>query len=165
MEIVGQEDKRQIFALLTCFMSGKISPPQRLYQGKTQHCTPTSVRFPKGWHVHYSKNHWSNEITMWRFVDTILLPYINKWLTPLIYLQNSLSCVWLIFLLPTERNRFPKKQKERKTELSPNSFQVGVLESCSHWISIQRPIKKNHLWPGMIQKWKKNVNCKYFGYI
>lgn len=134
MEIVVLEDKKQITALLTCSMSGKILPPQLLYQGKTQHCTPTSVRFPKGWHVHYSKNHWSNEITMWRFVDTILLPYINKMLDSFDLPSKQLVLCVINILLPTERNRFPKKEKERKTALSPNSFQVGVLDSCSHWI-------------------------------
>lgn len=47
MEIVGLEDKKQITALLTCSMSGELLPPQLLYQGKTQQCTPTSCGFPR----------------------------------------------------------------------------------------------------------------------
>lgn len=114
MEIVGQEDKRQIFALLTCSMSGKIPPPQRLYQGKTQHCTPTSVRFPKGWHVHYSKNHWSNEITMWRFVDTILLPYINKMLDSFDLPSKQLVLCVINIFAAHRKESFPKKRERKK---------------------------------------------------
>ncbi|XP_062604206.1 uncharacterized protein LOC134266007 [Saccostrea cucullata] len=98
VEIVGPEDKRQITALLTCSMSGKILPPQLLYQGKTLQCTPTSVRFPQGWDIHFSENHWSNEETMCRFVDTILLPYINKMRDSLdLPLKQPALCIFDVF--------------------------------------------------------------------
>ncbi|VDI04793.1 Hypothetical predicted protein [Mytilus galloprovincialis] len=77
VEITGLEDKHQITALLTCTMAGNLLPPQLLYQGKTDQCHPP-VKFPKGWDIHHSENHWSNEQTMLRFIDTILLPYIHE---------------------------------------------------------------------------------------
>ena len=58
-------------------MAGNLLPPQLLYQGKTDQCHPP-VKFPKGWDIHHSENHWSNEQTMLRFIDTILLPYIHE---------------------------------------------------------------------------------------
>lgn len=76
MSITGLEDKRQITALLSCTMSGKLLPPQILYQGKTDQCHPPTT-FPTDWDIFHSENHWSNEDTMKRFVDKILTPYIN----------------------------------------------------------------------------------------
>ncbi|CAC5363248.1 unnamed protein product [Mytilus coruscus] len=36
------------------------------------------VQFPKGWDIHHSENHWSNQQTILRFIDTILLSYIHE---------------------------------------------------------------------------------------
>ena len=70
------DDKREMTVLLSCTLSGKLLPPQLLYSGKTQQCHP-KVDFPPGWDVWHSVNHWSNEQTMLRYVDTILVPYVT----------------------------------------------------------------------------------------
>lgn len=98
IEIVGLEDKTQITALLSCTMAGEMLPPQLLYQGKTENCTPTSVKFPSGWDVFYSENHWSNETTMCRFVDTIVVPYITKTRDDLdLPLKHPALCIFDLF--------------------------------------------------------------------
>ena len=56
---------------------GDYLPTQLLYQGKTPKCHP-QVSFPPGWDVWHSENHWSNEITMKRYIDKIIVPFITK---------------------------------------------------------------------------------------
>ena len=57
---------------------GEFLSPQLIYQGTTKRCLP-SMKFPAGWYVTYSANHWSNETTMMKYVKEILLPYLaNK---------------------------------------------------------------------------------------
>ena len=77
MSITELEDKRQISALLSCTMSGTLLPPQILYQGKTDQCHP-NAQFSSDWDIFHPENHWSNEQSMLRFVDTIISPYINE---------------------------------------------------------------------------------------
>ena len=58
-------------------MSGDILPPQLLYQEKTEKCHP-KVDFPEEWDIWHSENHWSNESTMIRFADEILITYVRE---------------------------------------------------------------------------------------
>ena len=77
VEIAGVEDKRQLTAVLAGTMSGKFLPPQVIYGGKTPKCLP-SVEFPKDWDITYTPNHWANEATTERYIEKILLPYIER---------------------------------------------------------------------------------------
>ena len=74
VEIVGA-DKRQITAVFAITPLGDFLAPQLIYQGTTTKCLP-SVRFPHGFDITCTENHWSNECTMERYLDKILLPYI-----------------------------------------------------------------------------------------
>ena len=58
-------------------MSGKLLPPQLVYQGKTKGCLP-SVSFPNDWDVTFTPNHWCNEVTMERFIRKIIAPYVEE---------------------------------------------------------------------------------------
>lgn len=60
VEVAGEDDKRQLTAVLAGSMAGEFLPPQLIYQGKTSQCLPC-VEFPDEWHITYSINHWSNE--------------------------------------------------------------------------------------------------------
>ena len=62
VEIIGNDDKQQLTAVLGCSMSGDFLPPQLIYQGKTKKCLP-HFQFPDSWDVTYSENHWANENT------------------------------------------------------------------------------------------------------
>ena len=75
--MLGTDDKRQITALLACTLSGKLLPPQLIYQGLTDACHP-KVNFPKPWHITHSENHWSNEKTMLDYIDKVIVPYVEK---------------------------------------------------------------------------------------
>ena len=57
--IKGVDDKRQITVTFTVSASGVFLPIQLIYQGKTKSCLP-KFKFPKEFHVTYTKNHWSN---------------------------------------------------------------------------------------------------------
>ena len=75
VEVVAANDKRQITAVFGITLSGDFLPPQLIYQGTTPKCLP-SIRFPAGWDVTFSENHWSNESTMQDYLNKILFPYI-----------------------------------------------------------------------------------------
>ena len=75
--IVGSDDKREITAVLAATSSGKHLPPQLLYKGMTKRCHSV-VAFSCGWDIWHSSNHWSNEDTMKRYLDTIMTPFVNE---------------------------------------------------------------------------------------
>lgn len=71
------KDKREMTVLLAISLSGKLLPHQLLYAGKTAKCHPM-VDFPAGRDVWHSKNHWSTEDTMVRYIDEIIAPYVRE---------------------------------------------------------------------------------------
>ena len=74
ISIKGLNDKREITALLSVTLSGTILPPQLLYSGKTERCHP-DFNFPKDWHT---ENLWANQLTVLRYIDTVLIPYLQS---------------------------------------------------------------------------------------
>ena len=75
--IAHSNDKRQLTAVLAITTSGDYLSPQLLYQGKTPKCHP-QILFPPSWDVWYSENHWSNEITMKRYIDKIIILFVAQ---------------------------------------------------------------------------------------
>ena len=75
--IAHSDDKRQLTAVLAITAAGDYLPAQLFYQGKTLKCHP-QVSFPPGWDVWHSENHWSNEITMKRYIDKVIVPFVTK---------------------------------------------------------------------------------------
>ena len=75
--ISHSDDKRQLTAVLAVTAAGDYLPPQLLYQGKTLRCHP-QVAFSDGWDVWHSENHWSNEITMKRYIDKVIVPFVME---------------------------------------------------------------------------------------
>ena len=73
--ITDSDNKHQITAVLATSMAGEYLTTQFIL--KTQRCHP-SVSFPKGWDIWHLENHWSNEDTMQRYVEQIIVPYIDK---------------------------------------------------------------------------------------
>ncbi|KAI8522062.1 hypothetical protein Bbelb_018160 [Branchiostoma belcheri] len=62
--------------LLAITLSGKLLPPQLVYQGKTTACHP-KFNFPEEWDIHHSESHWSNASTMGRYANKVLIPYVT----------------------------------------------------------------------------------------
>ena len=74
--IAGLDDKRQTTAIFAGNMVGEFLSPQLIYKGKTKACLP-SVKFPKGWDLTFTSNHWANEISMKSYVEKIIVPFVN----------------------------------------------------------------------------------------
>lgn len=62
VEIAGADDKQQITAVFGGSIAGDFLPVQLIYQGKTTRSLP-SHKFPSSWHVTFTENHWSSELT------------------------------------------------------------------------------------------------------
>ena len=76
VEIACINDKRQITVTLAGSMSGELLPMQLLYQGTTNRCHP-KFSFPVDFDVWHTPNHWANEDTTIRFIQHIIIPYIQ----------------------------------------------------------------------------------------
>ena len=77
VEFTGVNDKHQITAVFAGTLSGEFLPPQIVYHGKTVKCLP-STESPPDWHVTFSGNHWSNEVTITTSLQKVLFPYIES---------------------------------------------------------------------------------------
>ena len=62
VKIKGLNNKRLITAVFAVTKDGYFLPPQIIYKGKTSRCLPLT-KFPSGWDITYTKNHWANEET------------------------------------------------------------------------------------------------------
>lgn len=58
-------------------LSGDVLPPQVIYKGKTDACH-AKYNFPDDWDVTHTENHWANKDTSFRYLDKIIVPYVNK---------------------------------------------------------------------------------------
>ena len=76
--VKGTDDKRQYTSLLACTLSGQLLPPQIIYQGKTDQCHPHGVKWPQDWDVTHTETHWSTSESMLRYLDKIIVPYVEQ---------------------------------------------------------------------------------------
>ena len=84
VEMSALTDKRQITAVFCGNMVGDFLPVQLVYKGRTNRCHPR-YKFPSGWHISHSPNHWSTEETMVQYVENIIHPYVES-------VRYTLSC-------------------------------------------------------------------------
>ena len=77
VEMIGENDKRQITAVFCCSLVGEFLPVQIIYAGKTARCHP-QFHFPVDWHITHSPKHWSNEETAIQYINIIVLPYVAQ---------------------------------------------------------------------------------------
>ena len=75
--IAHSDDKRQVTAVFAATMTGKYLPTQVIYKGKTERCHPM-VKAPQGWDIWHSENHWSNQNTMKRYIEKIIIPFVTQ---------------------------------------------------------------------------------------
>ena len=76
--LTGQEDKREITCVLGCTLSGKLLPPQVIYQGMTERCHPCGISYPTEWDIWHSETHWCTQETMMRYIQQVLLPWLEQ---------------------------------------------------------------------------------------
>ncbi len=75
--ICGLQDKRMITGVFCGSLIGEFLPPQLIYGGKTNRCHPLSP-FPSKWDITHNAKHWSNETTMIRYLDNVIVPFITS---------------------------------------------------------------------------------------
>lgn len=73
----SDDDKRQITTVFALTRTGDYLPVQLIYKGTTSRCHPKAL-FPESWDIFHSKNHWSNEVTMCRYIEHIICFVDNK---------------------------------------------------------------------------------------
>ena len=56
IELIRQDNKRQITATFAGTLTGRLFPIQLVYEGKTPKCHPL-IDFPEGWHITHTPNH------------------------------------------------------------------------------------------------------------
>jgi hypothetical protein len=73
----GQDDKRQITAVVGSSLNGDMLPLQLVFEGKTDRSLPqhTQDTQSNGFHLTLSDNHWSTLETMQQYVDRVLNPW------------------------------------------------------------------------------------------
>ena len=52
-------------------------PFQLIYGGKAMRCHPP-VTFPTDWDITHNEKHWSNEITMIRYIENVIVPFVES---------------------------------------------------------------------------------------
>lgn len=77
ISIAQSSYKRQVTAVITATLTGELLAPQILYQGKTVRCHP-KMPVTNNWDLWHSENHWTNQYTMQRFDENIVVPFLEE---------------------------------------------------------------------------------------
>ena len=159
MRFFRSNDKRQITAVFAATMSGDFLFPQIIYAGKTPRCLP-SVKFPDGWHVTYTENHWANEHTTVDYINQILLPYVKRKRIELTLDANYPALV--IF------DRFKAQCTAKVLKmLEDNNIYIAIVPAnCTDRlqpldVSVNKPIKE--YLRGQFQLWYSDQVCAQLG--
>ena len=75
VEIGGLKDKREITAVFVALFK-VIFFQCSSFLKEQQNVVVLVFKFPPGWHVTHSKNHWSTEKTVLKYVDNKIVPFI-----------------------------------------------------------------------------------------
>ena len=109
-------------------MSGEYLPAQVIYKGKTDHCH-LKGDIPSGWDIWHSVNHWSNEETMLRYVEKIIVPFLNNG-----HLYTSTRNTQPFVFLTTFVDKWQQSSRtcSANTTLSMLQFRLTVLTNSNH---------------------------------
>ena len=76
--LIAKGKKKQITGTFSISKAGHFLPLQLIYEGKTDQCLPRGIKFPDGFNVTYTPNHWSNEEKAIELLDVIIFPFLKK---------------------------------------------------------------------------------------
>ena len=76
--VKGKGKGKQITATFDFSATGRFLPMQLIYAGKTKRCHPQGIKFPSGFDITHSLNHWRNEELAIQHICVIILPYVDK---------------------------------------------------------------------------------------
>ena len=137
--IINSDDKRQITAVLAVTMSGEYLPPQLIYKGKTKRCHPVG-EVPQGWDIWHSHNHWANEETMIRYVETVIAPFLDdKRAVSQLDKTHPALAVFDCFRGQTTPDFNAVLQKHNIIQVPVPANRTGKLQPLD--ISINKPVK------------------------
>ena len=157
IKIAAIDDKRMITAVFANSLSGKFLPIQLVYKGTTQNCLPKNVSFLKDWHITYSANHWSNEITMIAYLNHIIIPYINAKRKELSRNQEHPAlAIFDVFKGQCTENVFQLLEENNILYVIVPNNCTDVLQPLD--LSINKPAK--HFMKSKFQEWYGNIICK-----
>ena len=125
VEIAGINDKRQITVTLAGSTSGELLPIQLLYQGKSNRCHP-KFSFLAEFDVWNTPNHWANEDTTIRFIQRIILPYVQS-----VRAKNNTPDQAALVIFDVFKGHMGEAV-QRKTRFSMWWFQTTALTFSSH---------------------------------
>ena len=129
ISIIGSDDKRE---KNRCFSSNTYSekylPPQLLYKGMTKRCHPV-VAFPCGWDIWHSSNHWSNEDAIKRYLDTIMIRFVNEQCKKLFLSSIHQALVTFDGLRGQNTTEFLSILEKNNSCVE---FHLTALTSCNH---------------------------------
>jgi len=144
--VLGAEDKRQITVCLASSLDGELLPLQLIFQGKTDRSLPPATPYSLSSRadVTCSENHWSNQHTMQRYIEKVLLPYAERAIE-----RHSLHSDAKIILVLDVCTWFVHKSEEFRLYLRtrhPRIQLVFVPANCTSKLQVadvvlQRPFK------------------------
>ena len=76
--MIGKGKKKQITGTFTVTKTGEFLPMQIIYEEKTVHCHPQGIKFPEGFNITHTPNHWSNEDKAVEHLEEIVFPYLKR---------------------------------------------------------------------------------------
>jgi hypothetical protein len=154
--VIGQDDKRQITAVVASSPIGTLLPLQLIFGGKTDRCHPLITDHVKqaNFHVTHSPNHWSNQETMQQYIEKVIVPYhkqmIHKYQLPtnsklilqldcwsvhkskefITYIKSNHKFIHLVFIPP---NCTSKLQVADVVLQRP--FKYGIKKRFNEWLA------------------------------
>ena len=75
--IANIDDKHTITGTFTVSLDDQFLPIQLIYTGKSDKCHPR-IKFPDGFGITHSPNHWSNEEAVISHLTKVVFPYIQR---------------------------------------------------------------------------------------
>jgi len=156
-----KDEKRQITGMVSSTSSGSMLPLQLIFQGKTTAVVPNHVEareaVKKGWDLTNSKNHWSNQTTMKRFVEKVLDPWRIEKCKELGLDSSKQKMVWLIDCWKVHTS---EEFRNWLKENHPLVHYLYVATNCTSKLQptdvvLQRPFK--HGFRKQFEKWQSEL--------
>jgi len=111
---------------------GKLLPFQLVYGGNTNRCHP-SKKFPMDWQIVHTENHWSNEQTMIKYIDDIIVPFVN-WKRDELGLEGNHPALAIFDHFKGQLTDEIRKCLEYIiTTFTQSLYQLHILASCNRW--------------------------------
>ncbi len=148
--MIGQDEKRQITAVVTSTLDGDLLPLQLIFKGqdknkKQQKAVPSlnsiTTRRTAGWHLTQTENHWSSLESMKDFIRIIIHPYIQAKGR-----QHNVTVPHCVLLLDCWSVHTSKEFRDWMTTCYPRYHLVYVPAGCTGKaqpadVGLQRPFK------------------------